>query len=1185
MLCTPICAEAVNITEELVYQQDFDSYFEGFSVESAGLQRIDAARGIHDIVRDDKNPGNYCGRYIKKGDGEMFLRQLFPSTLYGTVTVKMSFRTESSSYQTWAIWGKTASSSEKNIVGFSCNNFNISGISLQKGEWVDLTMKIDTENNLYSAWVDDNLIADCNELSDDIISLSYFRMNVTAKNEAMYFDNIEIYCSWQPLAKTDGESDADAAEIEMPENGELYVSDFGAKPDDDEDDTAAINKAIKTASKIGNNVKVVFEKGRYICGEKTGSYAIIMENVKNVELVGNDCEIYITDPFAGTFRLDGSSGLTIRDLTVKYKQAPWAQGYVESVDLTDGTFIYDIMDGYDIFANPQYKNLQAAWGVAMENDDPTMMRKDVVDHFKFSKIESVSEGKYKVWLSDPSLVKGETLRVGDRIIYTNRSNGVGHVFGAYSSTDLTIKNVLIHESPDCLLVGTGMKGKIVLDGIKSEIDKKDERWIVSNADGFHIQISYAPIIIKNCEIEGLLDDCINIYQLTGTVTEKHADNSYQLVHNSQALPLVGETVIFYNSKTNEELDRAKVVSVTKTNTVNGKFVFDKQMKNIEGGSSTWAVAERRGNGTEITDNVFAKSRRYGFLCKASNAVIKNNTFKDLGGAGISFVSSIAKAGDECTFSENIVIENNIFDNTCYRNAEKRTSGAIQIPNYGQYRPIRNITISGNSFVNMPKYGVYGGGTDGLTISGNSFIGNKDETVLSTEINDIYIAQSKNVEISDNKIQDFRSKLNNAVYVDNKSEEVSISDTNSIETLSNSDYIKYQSSIPTFDFAIAKESPVIDGDLSDWSKNSEFTANEMANAYLFTSYSPEDLSFKGKYAWDDNYFYLAMEVTDDIHNPGKADDGENAWQYDSVQIAFDSERIKGYGLNGHIDLQISDNGILNKSSTVSGISAGELKNAKLVVKRDEENKLTIYEAAIGWDEIMPAGFYPSERKYIGVSVLANDNDGAGRKGYVEYFSGIGSGKYPEKYGTAMLVSDLADAEVSFEFNDTKDHWAKNHIELMSFYGIVKGDENNNFNPENTVTLAEFISMLVRLRGYELISYKNIFSDVSADAWYADYVQTAVENGMLDGAFIENNCLNASVPLTRAMAAALISKTLNLKRTKDVPYDLEDIDYIYKYYMEAAIDKGIFTGYSDGSFKPQNSLKRAEAAVLLAKLGEE
>lgn len=157
--------------------------------------------------------------------------------------------------------------------------------------------------------------------------------------------------------------------------------------------------------------------------------------------------------------------------------------------------------------------------------------------------------------------------------------------------------------------------------------------------------------------------------------------------------------------------------------------------------------------------------------------------------------------------------------------------------------------------------------------------------------------------------------------------------------------------------------------------------------------------------------------------------------------------------------------------------------------------------------------------------------------------------------------------------------------MSFYGIVKGDENNNFNPENTVTLAEFISMLVRLRGYELISYKNIFSDVSADAWYADYVQTAVENGMIDGAFIENNCLNANVPLTRAMAAALISKTLNLKRTKDVLYDLEGIDYIYKYYMEAAIDKGIFTGYSDGSFKPQNSLKRAEAAVLLAKLGEE
>ena len=81
---------ALEVSEEIIFTQDFEGYLEGFSLENAGMQRIDRAQGIHDIVKDKKDAGNYCGRYIKKTEGEMFLRQQFPSSLYGTVTVKIS---------------------------------------------------------------------------------------------------------------------------------------------------------------------------------------------------------------------------------------------------------------------------------------------------------------------------------------------------------------------------------------------------------------------------------------------------------------------------------------------------------------------------------------------------------------------------------------------------------------------------------------------------------------------------------------------------------------------------------------------------------------------------------------------------------------------------------------------------------------------------------------------------------------------------------------------------------------------------------------------------------------------------------------------------------------------------------------------------------------------------------------
>ena len=75
---------------------------------------------------------------------------------------------------------------------------------------------------------------------------------------------------------------------------------------------------------------------------------------------------------------------------------------------------------------------------------------------------------------------------------------------------------------------------------------------------------------------------------------------------------------------------------------------------------------------------------------------------------------------------------------------------------------------------------------------------------------------------------------------------------------------------------------------------------------------------------------------------------------------------------------------------------EVRNLKREMKRDGDD--TIYEMKISWKEL--TGGYVTTPKLgdtLGFSALINDNDGEGRRGYMEYGSGIGGNKNPGEYG--------------------------------------------------------------------------------------------------------------------------------------------------------------------------------------------
>ena len=79
--------------------------------------------------------------------------------------------------------------------------------------------------------------------------------------------------------------------------------------------------------------------------------------------------------------------------------------------------------------------------------------------------------------------------------------------------------------------------------------------------------------------------------------------------------------------------------------------------------------------------------------------------------------------------------------------------------------------------------------------------------------------------------------------------------------------------------------------------------------------------------------------------------------------------------------------------------------------------------------------------------------------------------------ALMFSFFA-VSASASFADTETHWAKDAIERFSSTGIVVGDEQGNFNPDNPMTRAEFAVVLDRIMDYQTLA-ENSFSDVESN----------------------------------------------------------------------------------------------------------
>lgn len=153
-----------------------------------------------------------------------------------------------------------------------------------------------------------------------------------------------------------------------------------------------------------------------------------------------------------------------------------------------------------------------------------------------------------------------------------------------------------------------------------------------------------------------------------------------------------------------------------------------------------------------------------------------------------------------------------------------------------------------------------------------------------------------------------------------------------------------------------------------------------------------------------------------------------------------------------------------------------------------------------------------------------------------------------------------------------------------FAFLVGYTDGTFGPERNMTRAEVTTMFARLLTERIEAdktYSNTFSDVPKGYWAANYIgymqQFGIITGYSDGSF------RPDAPVTRAEFAAIASRFEKLTEGSKSFTDVSDTYWAAR-YINFAATRGWVTGYSDGTFKPENTITRAEVAAVTCRLLE-
>lgn len=248
---------------------------------------------------------------------------------------------------------------------------------------------------------------------------------------------------------------------------------------------------------------------------------------------------------------------------------------------------------------------------------------------------------------------------------------------------------------------------------------------------------------------------------------------------------------------------------------------------------------------------------------------------------------------------------------------------------------------------------------------------------------------------------------------------------------------------------------------------------------------------------------------------------------------------------------------------------------------------------------PTGEFEVIAQIPGYTSIKDSGEGEVNEGNIVWKIPDLSSKGEEERVYTVLVNDFEEPEVivsntariagTGQFINPEDDSSNIMVMLRSdengevlHRAYINGYPDNTFRPENQVTRAEVAAMFAKILNLEVKKETQaVYSDVPKEHWAAGVIRAVTDAGLFKG--YEDNTFRPDAAITRAELVVVIAKHLKLENVEPFEIYFSDIEGHWAMnYIEEINRFNITKGYEDGTFRPNDKIKRSEAVTLINKM---
>ena len=264
----------------------------------------------------------------------------------------------------------------------------------------------------------------------------------------------------------------------------------------------------------------------------------------------------------------------------------------------------------------------------------------------------------------------------------------------------------------------------------------------------------------------------------------------------------------------------------------------------------------------------------------------------------------------------------------------------------------------------------------------------------------------------------------------------------------------------------------------------------------------------------------------------------------------------------ITASASENGYINPEGQVK-VSSGDDERFVIAAK----DGYVISDVIVDGESVGPVSTYLFEnvRENHTIEAVFSAEGESGQPGTGGNGENNGNSNNPSDSGN----TNSTDSTGVSKWLNTKDHFA-----------YLNGYPERTFKPDGSMTRAEAAQMFYNLLLDKSTVYGNRFDDVPSDAWYSTAVNTLSALGMISG--VGNNKYEPERSITRAEFTSIAMRFADATNAgENIFTDVHQNDWYYNFVV-GSIKYGWISGYPDGTFRPNNTITRAEVTSIVNRM---